>query len=81
MLVDNTLGVTHNAGGARVVIEEFLQGEEASFIVLGDGKNVLRAGHQPGPQAPAATATPAPTPAAWAPTRRRRWSRPTCMRG
>mgnify|MGYP000883498829 FL=1 len=40
MLVDNTLGVTHNAGGARVVIEEFLQGEEASFIVLCDGKNV-----------------------------------------
>ena len=41
MLVDNTLGVVHNAGGARVVIEEFLQGEEASFIVLVDGKNVL----------------------------------------
>ncbi len=41
MLVDNKLGVTHNAGGARVVIEEFLQGEEASFIVLSDGKNVL----------------------------------------
>lgn len=40
MLVDNTLGVTHNDGGARVVIEEFLQGEEASFIVLCDGKNV-----------------------------------------
>ncbi len=40
MLVDNTLGMTHNAGGARVVIEEFLQGEEASFIVLCDGKNV-----------------------------------------
>ncbi len=40
MLVDNTLGVTHNAGGARVVIEEFLGGEEASFIVLCDGKNV-----------------------------------------
>ena len=40
MLVDNTLGVTHNAGGARVVIEEFLQGEEASFIVMCDGKNV-----------------------------------------
>jgi phosphoribosylamine--glycine ligase len=32
--------VSHNAGGARVVIEEFLQGEEASFIVLCDGKNV-----------------------------------------
>jgi phosphoribosylamine--glycine ligase len=41
MLVDNTLGVTHNEGGARVVIEEFLIGEEASFIVLCDGKNVL----------------------------------------
>ena len=40
MLLDNSLGVAHNAGGARVVIEEFLQGEEASFIVLCDGKNV-----------------------------------------
>ena len=41
----NKLGVTHNAGAdglavPRVVIEEFLQGEEASFIVLSDGKNV-----------------------------------------
>ena len=41
MLVDNKLGVSHNEGGARVVIEEFLQGEEASFIVLCDGKNVV----------------------------------------
>ena len=41
MLLDNTLGVSHNAGGARVVIEEFLQGEEASFIVMCDGKTVL----------------------------------------
>jgi phosphoribosylamine--glycine ligase len=40
MLLDNALGVAHNAGGARVVIEEFLQGEEASFMVLCDGKNV-----------------------------------------
>ena len=40
MLVDNKYGVTHNAGGARVVIEAFLEGEEASFIVLCDGKNV-----------------------------------------
>jgi phosphoribosylamine--glycine ligase len=40
MLLDNKLGVTHNEGGARVVIEEFLEGEEASFIVLADGKNV-----------------------------------------
>ncbi len=41
MLVDNKLGVAHNEGGARVVIEEFLAGEEASFIVLADGKSVL----------------------------------------
>ena len=46
MLGDNTLGVLHNAGAdglavPRVVIEEFLQGEEASFIVLVDGKHVL----------------------------------------
>ena len=46
MLLENSLGVVHNAGadGAtvpRVVIEEFLQGEEASFIVLCDGKNVV----------------------------------------
>ena len=40
MLLDNKLGVSHNAGGARVVIEEFLQGEEASFSVLCDGRNV-----------------------------------------
>ncbi len=40
MLVDNKYGVAHNEGGARVVIEAFLEGEEASFIVLCDGKNV-----------------------------------------
>ena len=40
MLLDNALGVAHNAGVARVVIEEFLHGEEASFMVLSDGKNV-----------------------------------------
>ena len=38
---DNRLGVVHNDGGARVVIEQFLDGEEASFIVLCDGKNVV----------------------------------------
>ena len=46
MLLDNKLGVSHNAGEdgqalPRVVIEEFLQGEEASFIVMCDGKTVL----------------------------------------
>ena len=41
MLLDNRLGVQHNAGGARVVIEQFLEGEEASFIVLCDGLHVV----------------------------------------
>lgn len=37
MLADNKFG----DAGHRVVIEEFLQGEEASFIVMVDGKNIL----------------------------------------
>ena len=41
MLGANTLGVAHNAEGARVVIEEFMAGEEASFIVVTDGHTVL----------------------------------------
>jgi phosphoribosylamine--glycine ligase len=46
MLLDNKLGVSHNEGEdgqalPRVVIEEFLEGEEASFIVMCDGKTVL----------------------------------------
>jgi len=37
ILVERTMG----AAGNRVVIEEFLEGEEASFIVLADGEHVL----------------------------------------
>jgi phosphoribosylamine--glycine ligase len=37
MLSDNRFG----DAGARIVIEQFLAGEEASFIVMCDGKNVL----------------------------------------
>ena len=33
--------LTGEAAGARVVIEEFVDGEEASFIVMADGKNAL----------------------------------------
>ncbi|MEI6319393.1 MAG: phosphoribosylamine--glycine ligase [Pseudomonadota bacterium] len=41
-----SLDVKHNAGAdgqavPRVVIEQFLEGEEASFIVMCDGKNVV----------------------------------------
>jgi phosphoribosylamine--glycine ligase len=41
MLDGSSLGVQHNEGGARVVIEEYLEGEEASFIVMVDGEHVL----------------------------------------
>ena len=37
MLTDNKMGTA----GARVVIEAFLEGEEASFMVLADGQHVL----------------------------------------
>ncbi len=37
MLVDNRMG----EAGARVVIEEYLDGEEASFIVMSDGEHAL----------------------------------------
>jgi len=37
MLTDGTFG----EAGQRVVIEEFLQGEEASFIVMVDGEHIL----------------------------------------
>ncbi len=41
MLESNVYGVQHGSDGARVVIEDFLDGEEASFIVLVDGRHVL----------------------------------------
>jgi len=41
MLTSNRLGVKHNQVGACVVIEEFLAGEEASFMVMCDGVSVL----------------------------------------
>ena len=41
MFSGDKIAIEHNEGGARVVIEECLDGEEASFIVMVDGKNVL----------------------------------------
>ncbi len=37
MLADNKFG----AAGSRIIIEEFLQGEEASYIVIADGENFI----------------------------------------
>jgi phosphoribosylamine--glycine ligase len=37
MLVARTLGIA----GARILVEDFLEGEEASFIVMVDGRDVL----------------------------------------
>lgn len=39
--VDAMLGGSLGGAGHRVVIEEFLEGEEASFIVMVDGKHIL----------------------------------------
>lgn len=74
MLAGNAFG----HAGSRVVIEEFLDGEEASFIVMVDGVNVLL-----WPPAKiinaSAIKTLAPILAAWALTRQLRWSRQRSM--
>jgi phosphoribosylamine--glycine ligase len=40
-VLDMLAGNAYGEAGRRVVIEEFLEGEEASFIVMADGRNVL----------------------------------------
>ena len=40
-VIDMLAGNAFGDAGSRVVIEEFLEGEEASFIVMVDGENVL----------------------------------------
>ena len=73
---DMLAGDAFGDAGARIVVEEFLAGEEASFIVIVDGD--ARACRWPPRRITrrATTATSGRTPAAWAPTRRRRWSTP-----
>jgi phosphoribosylamine--glycine ligase len=40
-VTDMLAGNRYGAAGSRVVIEEFLQGEEASFIVISDGEHAI----------------------------------------
>ena len=42
--IDDMFGGSFGAAGAEVVIEEFMEGEEASFFVLCDGETVLPIG-------------------------------------
>lgn len=42
--IDDMFSGAFGAAGAEVVIEEFMQGEEASFFVLSDGRNILPVG-------------------------------------
>ena len=58
---------TRSGRRRRLVIEEFLQGEEVSFIVLSDGHRHPPARSHAGPQS-GLRWRPGPTPAAWAHT-------------
>ncbi|WP_095588813.1 phosphoribosylamine--glycine ligase [Actibacterium ureilyticum] len=42
--IDDMFGGAFGGAGAEVVIEEFMEGEEASFFILCDGENVLPVG-------------------------------------
>ena len=69
--VDACFSGAFGAAGAEVVIEEFLDGEEASFFALVRRQRRARRSPRRRTTSASATATPAPTPAAWAPTRPR----------
>ena len=60
------------AGDGPMVIEEFLEGEEASLFALVDGETRGRRWPRRRITSASAKATPARTPAAWAPMPRRR---------
>ncbi len=42
--IDDMFGGAFGGAGAEVVIEEFMEGEEASYFILSDGENVLPVG-------------------------------------
>ncbi len=68
--IDACFSGAFGAAGAELVIEEFLEGEEASFFALCDAILHSRS-RLPRTISASAMATPAPIRAAWAPTRPR----------
>jgi phosphoribosylamine--glycine ligase len=65
-------GGQFGSAGDQVVIEEFLPGEEASFIVMADGKNILTMATSQDHKR-LRDADEVPNTAAWAPIRRHPW--------
>ena len=79
---DYLSGAAFGDAGRRLVIEEGLVGPELSVLAVCDGKHRGGAPAGAGLQACRATATPAPTPGGWGPTRRSRsWTTPCSGRG
>ena len=74
--IDMMFGGGLGEAGVEVVIEEFLDGEEASFFALCDGETAHRARPRRRTTSALTTATKGRIPAAWAPIRRRRISMP-----
>ena len=75
MLVDNTLGVTHNEGGARVVIEVLPAGRGGQLHRPGDGRNITALATSQDHKR-LLDADQGPNTGGMGPIRRRRWSRP-----
>jgi hypothetical protein len=69
------------AGDSPLVIEEYLEGEEASLFALVDGETAFWPSPPLRITSGSAKATPARTPAGWAPTARRRCSRRSSSAG
>ena len=65
-------GDSFGDAGREIVIEEYLEGEEASSYASRTARTWFRSRHRRTTNG-AMTVTTAPTPEAWAPTRRRRW--------